>query len=82
MSNIPTMSWGEAWSFYRRSPVTTQQEILRQLDLPDLMAYASVKAKKEILEEAPVEIRKEFEPKPDNWWAGTKWEKMIRKGWR
>lgn len=50
------------WSIYRRSPIHYQEAILRQLNLPDLMEYASSKVKKEILDEAPLEIKQEFEP--------------------
>lgn len=59
---IPAISWPELWAIYRRSPEPVEKEILLQLNLPDILAYASKKTKKEILDEAPVEIREEFEP--------------------
>lgn len=58
------MSWPELWSFYRRTSETVQSTILQQIDLPDLIKYASEKVKKEVLSEAPLEIRQEFEPHP------------------
>lgn len=60
---IPAISWPELWSVYRRSPNHAQQEILRQLNLPDILEFASKKVKKEILDEAPAEVKEKFEHK-------------------
>lgn len=57
MSDTPTLSWGELWSIYRRSPAHVQQEILAQLHLDELLEYASEKVTKEVLAEAPEELK-------------------------
>lgn len=77
MSNIPTLSWGELWSVYRRSPAHMQQEILEQVNLPEILAYASKKVKKEILDEAPAEVLEEPKAHPKLIQSSKTYEQLM-----
>lgn len=57
MTNTPAISWGELWGIYRRSPAHYQQEILAQIDLPDILKYSSKKVIAEVMDEAPEELK-------------------------
>lgn len=52
-----TFAWNDAWGFYRRMPESLQSDFLRQIDLPDMMKFCSIKTRQEVLAEAPQNIR-------------------------
>lgn len=52
-----TLSWGDAWGFYRKLPETLQLDFLKQIDLPYMMKFCSIKTRQEVLAEAPQHIQ-------------------------
>ena len=75
----PAISWPELWSIYRRSPEPVQQELLRQLNLTEILSYASKRVKKEILDEAPDEITHVEKVGPVNPNTGMTQEQLMKK---
>lgn len=60
MSHV-TLAWGDMWTFWKKSPAETQEDILAQLNLPELMQTASKKVRTEILEDAPPVVSASYE---------------------
>lgn len=68
------------WGLYRKMPDALQSEFLKQIDLPDMLKFCSIKVRQEVLSEAPQNIRDAiiggnddaaFHPKP------TRRDKLI-----
>lgn len=52
-----TLDWPTFWGFYRKTTELIQSELLKQLDLPDMLKFSSIKTRQEVLAEAPQNIR-------------------------
>lgn len=50
------VTWDWFWSVYNRSSEETRHDLLRQLNIEEVLRYGNIKLKKEIFEHAPQEI--------------------------
>lgn len=55
--NLP---WGDLWTFYKQAPLDIKVDILHQLDMDMFMTTSSTKVRKEVLEDAPQDVRERY----------------------
>lgn len=54
------LAWGDMWTFYKQAPLDIKVDILHQLDMDMFMTTASTKVRKEVLEDAPQDVRERY----------------------
>jgi len=66
MDNKMTVAFGysDLWSFYNQTTDEIRRDIIKQLNLDEVLQYGTLKLRKEILSSAPQEVIDLYKPKP------------------
>lgn len=54
------VSWDWLWSFYNQASDDSKRDILRQLNIEEVLQYGSIRVRKEIFEHAPQDVIKAY----------------------
>lgn len=54
------VSWDWLWSFYNQASDDSKRDILKQLNIEEVLQYGNMKLRKEIFEHAPQDVIKAY----------------------